>query len=152
VSVTVRVSRPVVLAGAACALVAVAAGARVAWGGDAYRVDGPAPATVTVEDVVLDLTGQQPVLAVTVSPADPSRLLVDVGSPAGCAHARVRVSAQDDRAVRLEAYAYHDPAAGGPDDGTACAAPVAVDLGAPLGHRRVVEQGTYRVLVTGDVS
>jgi hypothetical protein len=155
-SVTVRVSPRQQVAGAV--LVAVlaaggAAGVRTGWGGDDYRVDGPAPAELTVGGARLTLTGQQPVVDVVPMPGDSTRLLV-TGTPAefdACTHTAVRVVEQDDVTVRLAAYSY------GPDGGTAPGAcpipvqvgPVTVDLGAPLEARRVLEAGTDHVLVVG---
>jgi hypothetical protein len=148
VSVTVRVSRSVVLVAGATAVLVAGAGAWVAWGGTDYRVDGPPPVTLTVDGAPLSLTGQEPVLAVTVAPDHPSRLVVDVGSPTGCSLATARVMRQGPKVVRVAAYTYADAVA----DGTsACSGPLTVDLGTPLGDRRVVEDGTDRVLVTGTV-
>jgi hypothetical protein len=152
-----RVSPSVVVAGVPGIAVLVVAGlmAGGVLGGSGYRVDGSAPGTLTVDGVHLTLDAQVPVVSVSPAPGDASRVVVDVGRTAGeappcAAYAAVRVTEQDDKRIRLAAYGYRV------DDGTApegaCADPgftgrVTVDLGSPLNGRRVVEEGTNRVLV-----
>ena len=149
VSVTVRVPAPVrtTVVGAS-ALALVVGGAWVAWGGTDYRVDGPAPASITVDGIELALAQQQPVAAVTVAPGDGTRLLVtatpDAADP--CSVVTVRVVDQDADDVRLAAYAYR--AVDAPDScGVTTSGETVVDLGAPLGGRSVMDAGTDRILL-----
>jgi len=148
VSVTVRVPAPVrtgVIGASALAL--VAGGAWVAWGGTDYRVDGPAPATITVDGTELSLAQQQPVAAVAIAPGDGTRLLVTATPDASdaCALVTVRVVDQDDDDVRLAAYAYR---AAAPDScGASPSDAIVVDLGTPLGGRSVMDAGTERILL-----
>lgn len=124
-------------------------------GGHGHRVDGPAPGTLTVDGVHLTLDAQVPVVAVTPAADDASRVTVDAdqavtAAPACGAYTSVRVTRQDDRRVRLAAYTYL-VVDGATAPAAACADPgftghVTVDLGSPLGGRRVVEEGTDRVL------
>lgn len=152
----IRVSPSVVIAGVPGVAVLVVAGllAGGVIGGSAYRVDGPAAGTLTVDGVHLTLDAQVPVVSVSPVPGDASQVVVEVGPATGqapcTAYAAVRVTEQDDRRIRLAAYSYRV------DDGTApdgaCARPgfaghVTVELGMPLDGRRVVEEGTDRVLV-----
>jgi hypothetical protein len=153
----IRVSPSVVVAGVPGLAVLTVAGllAGGAIGGSDYHVDGPAPGTLTVGGVHLTLDGQVPVVSVTPLPGDATRVTVDAGRPgaeaATCgAYTAVRVTRQDDDRIRVAAYTYRV------DDGAApggtCADPgftghATVDLGAPLDGRRVVEEGTDRVLV-----
>jgi hypothetical protein len=155
VQVNVRVSPPLLVAGTAAAAALAVAGVHVAAGAD-YRVDGPVPRQLTVDGVHLTLDQQVPVVSVSSAAGDPSLVVVDVGpttaldADACAAYSTVRVTEQDERRVRVAAYSYRV------DDGTApadvCAAPgfaghVTIDLRSPLGDRRVVEDGTDRVLV-----
>jgi hypothetical protein len=81
-------------------------------------------------------------------------VVVDAGqavseAPACGAYTTVRVTRQDGERVRIAAYSYL--VAGGAAPAEVCARPgftghVTVDLGSPLGGRRVVEEGTDRVL------
>jgi hypothetical protein len=124
-------------------------------GGPGYRVDGPAPGTLTVGGVHLTLDAQVPVVSVTPVPGDARRVAVDAGQAAAetaaCgAYTAVRITRQDDRRIRIAAYSYRVADGAAPD--AACAEPgftghATVDLGSPLDGRRVVEQGTDRVLV-----
>ena len=129
------------------ALALVTGGAWMARGGTDYRVDGPAPGSITVDGTELTLAQQQPVVAVTVAPGDATRLLVTASPDAAdpCAVVRVRVVEQDDDDVRLAAHAYRAPVA------DACAAAPSgesvVSLGAPLGGRSVMDAGTERILL-----
>jgi hypothetical protein len=153
----IRVSPSVVIAGVPGLAVLAAAGL-LAGGlidGNGYHVDGPAPGALTVDGVHLTLEAQVPVVAVSPLPGDASRVVVDAGqaateAPTCGAYTTVRVTRQDDERVRLAAYSYL--VADGTDvPAEVCADPgftghVTVDLGPPLDGRRVVEEGTDRVL------
>ena len=147
--VTVRVPSRAVPVAATAAVLLAAGGAWTAWGGAGYRVDGPPPESITVDGAQLALGQQQPLLGVTAAPGD-ARLAVAVTTDSfdPCTVTTVRVLEQDDDAVTLAAYAYRPADAA--DDCTAGPGEVTVDLGTPLGGRRVVEDGTEHVLVTGE--
>jgi hypothetical protein len=153
----IRVSPSVVIAGVPGVAVLVVAGllAGGVIGGSGYRVDGPAAGTLTVDGVHLTLDAQVPVVSVSPAPGDATRVVVEVDPATGeappcTAYAAVRVTEQDDQRIRLAAYSYRVDDGSAPDG--ACARPgfaghVTVDLGSPLDGRRVVEEGTDRVLV-----
>jgi hypothetical protein len=126
--------------------VALPLGAARLLGGADYRTDPAAPASVTRDGVHESLAGQEPMLGLEWSKPSSSTLVLDVGSPLSCTRAEVRIVRQDDEAVRLAAYGY---LADGGDPESPCAGPVTVDLGTPLRYRRVVEEGTGHVLLTG---
>jgi len=153
----IRVS-PSVVAGVPGLAVMVVAGllAGGVIGGSGYHVDGPAPGTLTVDGVHLTLDAQVPLVSVSPLPDAASRVVVDAGeavteAPACGAYTTVRVTQQDGERVRIAAYSYLVDD-GGAAPAEVCAEPgftgrVTLDLGSPLDGRRVVEEGTDRVLV-----
>jgi hypothetical protein len=125
-------------------------------GGSGYHVDGPAPGTLTVDGVHLTLDAQVPLVSVSPLPDAASRVVVDAGeavteAPACGAYTTVRVTQQDGERVRSPPTATSWTTAAPPPRRSAPSpgftGRVTLDLGSPLDGRRVVEEGTDRVLV-----